>query len=118
MGGDLNSLLAWTTAVDLAVDLTEAVKSFKGPGAPSAADQIVRTAESIQANVAEAFGRGFDRYGVVLLGYAHGSAQELIGHLTVSSRARRFAPEAGTDFLDRAGRVRALVWGLKRKYDR
>lgn len=56
MPGDLQDLVAWREAAQLAIDVISAARGMRGVGASSAADQLARAAESISANIAEGDG--------------------------------------------------------------
>ena len=110
--GDLQDLLAWREAAELARGVLAAARRYRGVGAAAAADQLVRAAESIPANVAEAYGRGLGRDGARFLRVARGSATELESHLWVAERSGRLREPVAGDLLRQARRVRALVGGL------
>src|SRR3989454_12653565 len=79
-------LLVHQLASELAVDAVKVAEYFRGPGADSRANQLVRAALSVPSNIAEACGRGtlpeFRRF----LIYARGSAQELRTQLEIARR--------------------------------
>ncbi len=112
MSGDLQDLVAWREAADLAHRTLIAAKRLRGPGASAAADQIARASESIPANVAEAYGRGLGRDGARFLRVARGSAAELESHLWVAQHAGRLPQPLAASLMDQARRVRALIRGL------
>ena len=119
MPGDLTDLVAWQEAASLAADLVNRLKKpFPGPGGQRAAEQIVTAAESISANIAEGYGRGFGADGVRFLRYARGSASELEDHITVCMLGGRFEKAEGEAYVRRIRRVRALVNGLMKYYGR
>jgi four helix bundle protein len=114
MGGDLVDLLVWREAASLAHAALGAARGMQGVGSLAAADQLARAAESIPANIAEAYGRGFGRDGARFLRVARGSATELESHLWLAERTGRVpAPMAG-QLLRQTQRVRALLRGLMR----
>lgn len=80
MAGDLQDLVAWQEAAQLALDVISAAENIRGVGAAAAADQLVRAAESIPANIAEGYGRGFGKDGARFLRMARSSAAELENH--------------------------------------
>jgi hypothetical protein len=55
MAGDFSDLVVWREAAALAADVIKHCRGLRGPGAASASDQMVRAAESIPANIAEAW---------------------------------------------------------------
>ncbi len=118
MAGDLQDLVAWQEAAQLAIDVIAAAREIRGVGAPSATDQLVRCAESIPANIAEGYGRGFGRDGARFLRMARSSAVELESHLWVARGSGRIAPDVANELLSRTRRVRALIQGLIRYFEK
>jgi len=114
MGGDLGDLVAWQEAAQLAEAAIAAGQRMRGVGSVAAADQMARAAESIPANIAEAYGRGFGKDGARFLHIARGSAAELESHLWLARRTRRIPEPQASDLLRRARCVRALLRGLLR----
>ncbi len=112
MRGDLGDLLAWREAAELARLVLLAAKGIRGVGAAAAADQLARAAESIPANVAEAYGRGLGKDGARLLRVARGSATELESHLWIAERSGRLPEPVVANLRVRVERVRALIRGL------
>lgn len=110
--GDLGDLLAWREAAELARLVLAAAKGMRGVGAAAAADQLARAAESIPANVAEAYGRGLGKDGARLLRVARGSATELESHLWIAERSGRMPQPVVAELRGRVERVRALIRGL------
>jgi four helix bundle protein len=117
MAGDLGDLLAWKEAAALAADVVSASRQIRGVGALAAADQLCRCAESIPANIAEGYGRGFGRDGSRFLRIARGSAAELESHLSVARGTRRLPEQTVDDLTRRVRRVRALIQGLSRYFE-
>jgi four helix bundle protein len=87
---------------------------MRGVGSVAAADQLVRAAESIPANIAEAYGRGFGKDGARFLHIARGSAAELESHLWLAKRTGRIPEPQAAVLLDQTRCVRALLRGLLR----
>ena len=114
MGGDLVDLLAWREAASLAHAAIAAARCMSGVGSLAAADQLARAAESIPANIAEAYGRGFGRDGTRFLRVARGSATELESHLWLAERTGRVPGAVAGQLLRQTQRVRALLRGLIR----
>ena len=112
MAGDLGDLIVWRDAAQLAQAAIGAARRMQGIGSVAAADQLVRAAESIPANIAEAYGRGFGRDGARFLRMARGSATELESHLWLAERTGRVPGQLAGDLLRRTQRVRALLRGL------
>ena len=78
---DPRRLRVSTVAEEVAKRCADLAKAFRGPGAFSRGDQLVRASHSIVSNIAEACGRGtvpdFRRF----LLHARGSAQEVLAQL-------------------------------------
>ncbi len=114
VAGDIGDLVAWREAAELAEGAIAAARRMRGVGSVAAADQIARAAESIAANIAEAYGRGFGKDGARLLRVARGSATELESHLWVAEHTGRVPGREAADLLRRVRYVRALLRGLLR----
>ncbi|HXY19397.1 MAG TPA: four helix bundle protein [Gemmatimonadales bacterium] len=114
MPGDLVDLLVWREAASLAHATIAAARSMHGIGSLAAADQLARAAESIPANIAEAYGRGFGRDGARFLRVARGSATELESHLWLAERTGRVPGQLAAQLLRQTQRVRALLRWLMR----
>ena len=112
VGGDLGDLIAWRRAALLAREAIEATRRMHGVGAPAAADQLVRAAESIPANIAEAYGRGLGKDGARFLRIARGSATELESHLWIAGETRRLPIDVVARLMRDTRQVRALLRGL------
>ena len=76
-----------------------------------AADQMMRAANSIAANIAEGYGRGVNRDGLRLLNIAHASADELENHLRVFAMNR---PKVGPEIGELIGHTRRVGFLLRR----
>ena len=114
MAGDLGDLLVWREAAQLAEGAIAAARPMRGVGSVAAADQIARAAESIPANIAEAYGRGFGKDGARFLRVARGSAAELESHLWLAQRTGRVPGPEAAELLQKTRYVRALLRGLLR----
>jgi len=112
MAGDLGDLVVWRESAQLAQGAIDAARRMSGFGTPAAADQIARAAESIPANIAEAYGRGFGKDGARFLRVARGSAAELESHLWLAERTGGVPGQLAADLLRRTQHVRALLRGL------
>jgi four helix bundle protein len=118
VAADFTDLVAWQEAVKLVADVVPLAKRFRGPGASEAADQALRSCESIPANIAEGYGRGLGGDFARFLRIASGSASELESHLIVAAAAGRIDREAIEQAVQRVRRVRALTTGLARSVSR
>jgi len=109
MASGIAGLIVWQEAVALASEVIESCPAFSGPGGFAAAEQIVRAAESIPANIAEGYGRGVNKDCLRFLRIARASADELETRLHVSAKARRLAPEVADRLINHTRRVRYLI---------
>ena len=112
MPGDFTDLIAWQEAAALAKDVHGVARQLKGVAAIDAAEQMVRAAESISANIAEGYGRGLTRDNCRFVRIAVGSATELEDRLLAAARNGRASPTATDPVVARTRRVRALTTGL------
>lgn len=71
-------------AIEVASDVVRLAQAFRGPGAFSRGEQMVRAALSVSSNIAEACGRGTQREFHHYIAIAGGSAQELLSQLRLS----------------------------------
>ena len=71
-------------AIEVAADVGRVAQTFRGPGAFSRGEQMVKAALSVSSNIAEACGRGTQREFRHYIAIARGSAQELLSQLRVS----------------------------------
>lgn len=72
----------------------------------------MRAAESIPANVAEAYGRGLGKDGARFLRIARGSATELESHLWIAGESRRLPVAVAARLMRETRTVRALLRSL------
>ncbi len=117
VGGDLTDLAVWRAAATLAASATQAASSFRGPGSSALADQLVRSAASIPANIAEGYGRSLGRDGARFLRIARGSAAEFESHVRVAQCAGRLAGNDARALIAAVREVRAMLRGLLRHVD-
>jgi four helix bundle protein len=74
-------------------------------------DQVIRSASSVPANLAEGHGRsGRDRLHFWRIAYA--SAKEVDSHLRLLAATGAISSSAATAALDRFDQVRAMIWRL------
>jgi four helix bundle protein len=71
-------------AIEVAAEVVRLAQTFRGAGAFSRGEQMVRAALSVSSNIAEACGRGTQREFRYYIAIARGSAQELLSQLRVS----------------------------------
>ncbi len=103
-------LLANTVALE-AAGAAVALAMALPPRFRSLADQLVRSASSVPANLAEGSGR-FGRDRVHHWRIAYGSALEVDSHLRLLAAAGAVDQERAADVLELFDRVRAMTWRL------
>jgi len=103
-------LAAHNEALEAAGAAIKLVVRLPAPLKPIA-DQVIRSASSVPANVAEGHGRsGRDRLHHWRIAYA--SAKEVDSHLRLLAAAGAVNPSAAQAVLGRFDRVRAMTWRL------
>ncbi len=108
-----NRLLAHDLALEAAGRAMALVAGLSGPYR-SLADQVIRAAASVPANLAEGEGRrGRDRRHFHRIAY--GSAREVDSHLRLLAGAGAIDPAGTAEVLALLDRVRALTWRLAEK---
>ncbi|MGE0499941.1 MAG: four helix bundle protein [Rhizobiaceae bacterium] len=89
MPGKIDShrdLLVWQQAMDLAVEVYEATRSWPKEELYGLKSQVRRSASSVPANIAEGYGRENRGSYQQFLKIAQGSLKELETHLLISQR--------------------------------
>ena len=82
----------------------------------SIADQVIRSASSVPANLAEGHGRtGRDRLHFWRIAYA--SAKEVDSHLRLLAAAEAINKSRADEVLDAFDQVRAMTWRLLHRMD-
>jgi len=104
-----HNLIVWQEAASLAANVVLVAPRVRGQSAAAAADQMVRAAESIPANIAEGYGRGLTRDGLRFLKMARSSTTELESHLRVAVLAQRLPADVVDPLLDQTRRVGYLI---------
>jgi four helix bundle protein len=103
-------LIAHAKALDAAGTAIKLVMRVPSPLKPIA-DQVIRSASSVPANLAEGHGRsGRDRIHFWRIAYA--SAKEVSSHLRLLVAARAVNRSATNIALDGFDQVRAMTWRL------
>jgi len=103
-------LVAHSKALDAAGAAIKLVMRVPAPLKPIA-DQVIRSASSVPANLAEGHGRsGRDRVQFWRIAYA--SAKEVDSHLRLLAAAGAVDPSATGVALDGFDQVRAMTWRL------
>ena len=104
------SLIAHRKALEAAGIALTLVKRVPGP-LKSLADQVVRSASSVSANLAEGHGRvGRDRLHFWRIAY--GSAKEVDSHLRLLAHAGAVDGARASDAIRLFDQVRAMTWRL------
>ena len=107
-----SNLIATEKAIDAAAQAISLVTRVPAP-MKSLADQVIRAASSVPANLAEGAGRaGGDR--TYHWRVAYGSALEVGSHLELLMRVGVVDAGEAREALDTFDRVRALTWRLIR----
>ena len=114
----ISSLIVWREAAELAVRVESAAKQLTGPLARSSAEQMVRAADSIAANIAEGYGRGVTRDGLRFLTIAHASADELEGHLRLAGMKRRLPSTLAAELVSHTRRTGFLLYRFQQSVER
>jgi len=105
-----NNLIATEKAINAAAAAISLVKRVPAP-LKSIADQVVRSASSVPANLSEGHGRsGRDRIHHWRIAYA--SAKEVDTHLRLLAAVAAIHREHAEDALSRFDEVRAITWRL------
>ena len=105
-----HSLIVHDTALAAAATAIRLVRRVPAPLKPIA-DQLIRSAASVAANLAEGHGRfGRDRQHHWRIAYA--SAKEVDSHLRLLLSAGAVNPSVAQPALDAFDQVRAMTWRL------
>ncbi len=105
-----SNLIAYTTALKAAGKTIELVLRVPAP-LKSLADQVIRAASSVPANLSEGHGRcGRDRMHHWRIAY--GSAREVDCHLRLLAHAGAVDRQQATAVLSLFDEVRAMTWRL------
>ena len=105
-----NNLIATDKAIEAAAEAISLVKQVPAPLKPIA-DQVIRSASSVSANLAEGHGRtGKSR--VHHYRIAYGSAKEVEVHLQLLVSAGVIDKPRTCEALELFDRVRAMTWRL------
>ncbi len=104
------NLIAHTIALEAAGIAIKLVMRVPAPLKPIA-DQVIRSATSVPANLAEGHGRvGRDRSNHWRIAYA--SAKEVDSHLKLLAHAGAISQTAARDVMKAFDQVRAMTWRL------
>jgi four helix bundle protein len=115
---DFGRLIVWREATSLAATVLEAGAKIRGPARANVVSQMVRSSESIAANLVEGLGRGVSRDCIRFLTIARSSAQELDHHLRQARISKRLSTDLADDLLGHTRRVRFLLRRLQESVER
>jgi len=118
MSGDFIDLKAWQQGAQLATGVCVAVRRMRGPGAKALAEQLVRSATSVPANIAEGYGRGVCKDNCRYLKIARASAAEVESHLRIAAAAGYLPESACAPLIELARSVRYLTGQLLKSIER
>ena len=105
-----SELIVYCKAIEAAGEAISLVRRLPAP-LKTLADQVIRSASSVPANIAEGHGRaGRDRLHHWRIAY--GSAKEVDCHLRLLVHAHAISPNRATDALRRFDEVCAMTWRL------
>ena len=105
-----NQLIVYGKAIEAAGEAISLVKLVPAP-VKSLADQVIRSASSVPANIAEGHGRtGRDRFHHWRIAYS--SAKEVDCHLRLLVHAGAINSTRVGDSLQLFDQVRAMIWRL------
>ena len=88
--GDLKSfrdLVIWQLASAFSCEIYKLVSTFPKEERYSLADNLLRAARSIPANIAEGWGRYYPKEKVMFYNIANGSAEECVNHIVEAMNA-------------------------------
>jgi four helix bundle protein len=117
MGG-IGDLIVWREASDLEDAVGAAAERLVGPGAKVIAEQIVRAANSIQANIAEGYGRGLSQARINFFAISKSSADELEAHLRGCGRRCRLPQDLVDGLVGHTRRVGYLLYRFQQSDER
>ena len=106
------TLEAWKESRYVSLKLLEVARDHWKPWFASVLEQVVRSATSVQANLAEGASYGPSPTYTRHLGIAYGSAVETIEFLDLLIEAKALPDGVGEDLLSHAKRTRILLVGL------
>ena len=109
-----SNLIAHTKALEAAEIAIKLVMRVPAP-LKSIADQVIRSASSVPANLAEGHGRfGRDRSNHWRIAYA--SAKEVDSHLKLLAHAGAISRNGAVEAMNAFDQVRAMTWRLLNPY--
>jgi four helix bundle protein len=118
MAADFKDLDAFKESIILGAMITPVLRHIRGPGAADLIDQLARAADSVPANIAEGYAKGFCPDYVRYLKIALGSAGEIEARLEGAIATQRISEELARPVIVQARKVRALIRGFIRYVER
>ncbi len=115
---DFANLIVWQEAAKLAAAVLSATDRLTGRLRSHVADQMIRAADSIPANIAEGVGRGVSRDCLRFLRIARASGQELESHLKQAWISGRLQESDARALVSHAHRVRYLLRRFQESVER
>jgi len=104
----------WTVCRELRRALSDLAKTFPANERYRLADQLIRAARSVTANIAEGYGRFHYQENIQFVRQARGSLFEVIDHLTAAYDAGYMDAEVFQKFRSECLRAISLVNGFIR----
>jgi four helix bundle protein len=104
----------WTVCRELRRGLSDLTKTFPANERYRLADQLIRAARSVTANIAEGYGRFHYQENIQFMRQARGSLFEVLDHLTVAYDAGYLDDQTFQTYRDQTLRAVRIVNGLLR----
>jgi four helix bundle protein len=106
---DFRRFRVWQAAHKLTLDIYRVTRAFPADERFGLVSQLRQAASSIQANIAEACGRGTRADTARIVQLSIGSATEVSNHLILSRDLEYIDGEKYADLEDRTDRIRAML---------
>src|SRR5207253_5757862 len=107
-------LEVWNVCRELRKQLSDAAKRFPNDERYRLADQLIRAARSVTANIAEGYGRFHYQENIQFVRQARGSLFEVIDHLTAAYDAGYLDEQTFRTYRDQTLRAVRIVNGILR----
>jgi four helix bundle protein len=111
---DLNDLVAWKVAMDLANAVYDATQSWPSDERFGLTSQVRRAAVSVASNIAEGKGRNSSGEFVHFLGMAYGSLMEVHTQIILAARRKYLSADSEREVLELVARTGQLINALKK----
>ena len=115
---DVNALLVYRKAFDLAVQLARVYPIRAPQNIPGLRAQTLKAASSISANLSEGCGKETDEELLVYVDSAIGSTKELQGHLKMSAELGVLSREQYEQFETLREEVMKMLFGYRKSLER